>query len=263
MRIFNTRPMPNAELLRLLADNEIETLFETLYRQFPAQQGELALLESQWNDLRAKARAGVLSQEQVSVGEAQIRSRLKDFIESDGDERPVRRRLPVLGLALALLCGGFIAAYLFWKPAPEAVGPAAATAVDSTAAPASPTAVRQLSVPAGVIRMRGYGEGSIGYELLQAAIAPYNTTHDELLLQLRCIKPEYGKHIAPNVVHLENEGAEIAPYRIDFPFVDMNTTGEGWLYFEVPKTWTQANIVLYHGVADGIQQQKIPLPFNR
>jgi hypothetical protein len=95
--------MEKDALLRLLANNELETLFAALQQQFPNQEGELALLEGQWNELRAKVRVGVLTQEQTATREPQIRSNLKDFIEQGDTLKPSGRTSSMWWVVAAIL----------------------------------------------------------------------------------------------------------------------------------------------------------------
>ena len=67
-------------LLQLLSDNQMDRLFEALNGS-PNRNGDLVLLESQWRDLKARQRSGVISGEQANLEAARIRKGLLELID--------------------------------------------------------------------------------------------------------------------------------------------------------------------------------------
>lgn len=72
--------MDKQALLQLLANNQLDELIFALKNQHGVYN-DLVLLESQWNDLRAKQRNGVLSAEQANTEIARVRNNLLELIE--------------------------------------------------------------------------------------------------------------------------------------------------------------------------------------
>lgn len=72
--------MDKQALLQLLSDNRLEDLFSAL-KSHPGHYRDMILLESQWNDLRANQRNGLVSSEQANLELARIRKGLLEVIE--------------------------------------------------------------------------------------------------------------------------------------------------------------------------------------
>ncbi|MEQ1746609.1 MAG: hypothetical protein ABMA02_14350 [Saprospiraceae bacterium] len=89
--------------------------------------------------------------------------------------------------------------------------------------------------------------GTTGFQFVEATLDNKTPQHYRLSVRMRCIRPPYGENISSHTLHLLHGPDEIAPYEVDFPFVQAKTTGEGVLRFEVPKTWDAAELVLYYG----------------
>ncbi|TNE69566.1 MAG: hypothetical protein EP344_00285 [Bacteroidetes bacterium] len=257
--------MEKEKALRLLAENALEQLFILLRQNFPDKLGEVAIMEGNWSALQQQIRTGVLTQEQIAVAEARIRRDLRDFIEQPSGQSVAsgqRSRLWLLaGIVAIFIFAGWLAVSL---KKPDKATPLSATESDGLVSPVyvEDTISKSLPVSGTIIRLHAQYEGAIAYQLLQAELRSGNRGWKELHLKLRCIRPEFGKDVSASVVHLNNGTEEIAPYRVLFPFVDPNTTGDGSLYFKVPGVWENADILIYHGVADAVQQASIPLKLN-
>ncbi|MBL7782126.1 MAG: hypothetical protein JNM22_12965 [Saprospiraceae bacterium] len=78
--------MDKQPLLELLAANRLSELFEALKNE-PSYHTDLILLESKWNELRAKQRNDLVSHEQANLELGQIRNSLLQMIESGGSQR--------------------------------------------------------------------------------------------------------------------------------------------------------------------------------
>lgn len=243
--------MTKEYLLQLLSLNELDKLFPLLRENATS---ELVLLESQWHDLKADMRAGVLSQEQSNVEEARIRQRLLDFIESGGrapgTPPPPSGRRSSRGLLLAAgLIGSLVLVYFLIKPmlsdeSESTSGPESASEIGNTSAE---TAEKKISISTALIDMTADYVGTTGFQFVEATRSDKTPQHYRLSVRLRCIRPPYGENISSHTLHLVHGPDEIAPYEVDFPFVEAKTTGEGTLRFEVPKTWNSAELVLYYG----------------
>jgi hypothetical protein len=80
--------MDKQSLAQMLADNNLEALFDALKSENTRYLHELLLLESQWNDLRSRQRAGVVSNDHAGLEMARIRKSLLELIEiSSGQPR--------------------------------------------------------------------------------------------------------------------------------------------------------------------------------
>lgn len=103
--------MDKQSLARLLAENNLEALFDALKTQNNRYLNDLLLLESRWNDLRARQRAGTVSNEQADLEMARIRKSLLEVIEMGaGNAHAAPHALPRknasrlwVGLLLALV----------------------------------------------------------------------------------------------------------------------------------------------------------------
>ncbi len=72
--------MNKQDLIQLLTDNEVESLFEQLkIRQ--RNPGEQVLLESQWKDLQSRQRSGTISYDQANMEAARLRKGLLELID--------------------------------------------------------------------------------------------------------------------------------------------------------------------------------------
>ncbi|MFN0016005.1 MAG: hypothetical protein ACKVU2_15785 [Saprospiraceae bacterium] len=246
--------MSKEHLLHLLSQNEIDKLFPLLRENATS---ELVLLESQWNDLKADLRAGVLTQEHANIEEARIRQRLLDFIEK-GD-RPSRGHAPQAGrstnrwlllgagLAVGLLLGFLLLKPLFSENTETTTDPVTNPgSAAETAKPADPFS-KKIAISTALIELSADYVGTTGFQFVEATLGDKTPQHYRLSVRMRCIRPPYGENISSHTLHLVHGPDEIAPYEVDFPFVNAKTTGEGVLRFEVPKTWDAAELVLYYG----------------
>ncbi len=244
--------MTKEQLLRLLAQNELDELFRRLRE---SAQSELVLLESQWHDLKADARAGVLTQEQTNVEEARIRQRLFEFIESGGkspvgraEQSPARGitgRWVLLGLGVlgGVLIGVILLKPLFSSKTETDSGNLPATESTQQTGPFS----KKLAIPTEPFDLSADYVGTTGFQLVEAVLMNKNPENYRLAVRMRCIRPPYGENISSHTLHLLHGETEIAPYQVDFPFVEAKTTGEGTISFEVPKSWKDGRLVLYYG----------------
>lgn len=138
---------PNKQaLLKLLAANELEDLFQALKEQ----QGyrDLVLLESQWNELRAQQRNGTISDDQANVELSRIREALLELIERSGGSAsatppPAANRT---WLWVALAGAALLAVYLFYTRGATDAGVTAGTAGQKPAASAPAAGSRALDV---------------------------------------------------------------------------------------------------------------------
>ena len=255
-----------AQLLQLLAQNEIEQVFVLLREN---AQAEITLLEAQWESLKANKRTGVLTQEQTNVEEARIRRRILECIEQQ--ERPLGASAAppkgfgrLLPFVIGLVAVGMVVIFLIrpWGPGTTTKPP---TGPDATP-PATPSASsrqapKQLTVPSEPIELTAEYVGTTGYQILSAEISARNPENNLLSIRLRCIRPPYGQSVSAATMHLLHGAEEKAPFEVIFPFVEAKTTGEGTLNFEVPKDWADAELMIYHGAVEPIKKAKIPLKF--
>jgi len=72
--------MDKQSLLQLLANNQLDELIYAMKNQHGVYN-DLVLLESQWNDLRAKQRNGVLTPDQANTEISRLRKNLLELIE--------------------------------------------------------------------------------------------------------------------------------------------------------------------------------------
>ena len=72
--------MDKQSLLQLLANNQMDELIFALKNQ-QGIYNDLVLLESQWNNLRAQERNGVLTTEQANTEMSRLRKNLLELIE--------------------------------------------------------------------------------------------------------------------------------------------------------------------------------------
>jgi len=78
--------MDKQTLFDLLANNQLDELFYALKNQ-DGRYSDLVLLESQWNDLRAQQRNGIISTEQANLELSRMRKSLLELIEIASDGR--------------------------------------------------------------------------------------------------------------------------------------------------------------------------------
>lgn len=261
--------MSKEQLLRLLAEDEIDQVFHVLREN---ALSEIVLLEGQWHSLKSDSRAGVLTQEQANVEEARIRRRLLEFIEAgDRPATAAMRQAPagmgtyrIVFIGLGLLAVFLLGLFLLkpWSPetAEAKTEDAAETPAGETTAGTTTTA-KKLKVPPGPVELTAAIVGTTGYQILEAVLSDKNPGNYTLTVRLRCIRPPYGQGISASTLHLVHGQDEIAPFAVEFPFVEPNTTGAGNLKFEVPKTWKDAVLVIYHGAVAPISKAEIPLSF--
>lgn len=260
--------MSKEQLLRLLAQDEIDQVFHLLRE---SALSEIVLLEGQWHDLKADVRAGVLTQEQINVEEARIRRRLLELIEAgENPERTATRQTSggkghyrtafILTAVLAVILSVFI--FLKSRPplATETTGPGTTASADQTDA-GKKTGSRKLNVDTAPIELTADYVGTTGYQILEAELSDKNPDHFTLSVRLRCIRPPYGQGISEATLHLTHGAEEKAPFKVEFPFVKAKTTEEGVLQFEVPKSWKDAALVIYHGAVEPFSKAEIPLRF--
>jgi hypothetical protein len=72
--------MNKQDLIQLLTDNEVESLFEQL-KSRQRNSGEQVLLESQWKDLQSRQRSGTISYDQANMEAARLRKGLLELID--------------------------------------------------------------------------------------------------------------------------------------------------------------------------------------
>jgi len=253
--------MTKEHLLRLLAQNELDELFRRLRE---SAQSELVLLESQWHDLKADTRAGVLTPEQANVEEARIRQRLLDYIESGGRASIGRAAQPPASgkagrwawLGLGLLGGVLVVVFLLKPlfsspPEADAAGTSPTEGVQQTG-PFS----KKIAIPTEPLELSASYVGTTGFQFVEATLSNKNPESYKLDVRLRCIRPPYGENISSHTLHLLHGEAEIAPYAVEFPFVQAKTIGEGTFSFEVPKTWKDGRLVLYYGAGYEVKSEQ-------
>ena len=86
--------MDKQSLLQLLANNQLDELIFALKNQHGVYN-DLVLLESQWNEIRAKQRNGILTDDQANTEMARLRKNLLDLIEiASGNPRTTSAPLP-------------------------------------------------------------------------------------------------------------------------------------------------------------------------
>ena len=84
-----------------------------------------------------------------------------------------------------------------------------------------------------------------------------------LTILAKCIKPLYGQGVFAGTVHLRHGTDELAPYTVEFPFVDAGTTGTGSFHFQVPKTWKSTTLVIYHQEYDHPKEATIEINLGK
>jgi hypothetical protein len=72
--------MNKQDLIQLLTDNEVESLFEQL-KSRQRNSSEQVLLESQWKDLQSRQRSGTISYDQANLEAARLRKGLLELID--------------------------------------------------------------------------------------------------------------------------------------------------------------------------------------
>ncbi|MBK8561949.1 MAG: hypothetical protein IPN76_00990 [Saprospiraceae bacterium] len=72
--------MNKQDLIQLLTDNEMDSLFEQL-KSRQRNSGEQVLLESQWKDLQSRQRSGTISYDQANLEAARLRKGLLELID--------------------------------------------------------------------------------------------------------------------------------------------------------------------------------------
>ena len=200
--------MNKNELLRLLAENKLENLFDQLKTSL---QRDLILLESQWNDLRQRQLLGLVGAEQADLEDARIRYALLDMIERNFGEKPV---------------------------------PEQTTATLMSAEPATDDP-KLLRLPVSRLSITSTQAGLITWELLKAERSGFNPENWQLTIEAKCIHPLYGQNVHAGTFHLRQEDNEIAPFTCNFPFVEAGTTQTGTFQFEVPRSWKKVVLVIY------------------
>ena len=252
--------MTKNALLHLLAENRIEDLFEQLRT---LQNRDLLLLQSQWNDLRQRQQLGTVSEQQVDVEDARIRQSLLDIIENAFNESsktpgadsrpfaPARKPRWMIGIAAA---AGLVIALL------TILGPFRR---DPAAEEGSPSVTKTLTVPTAPMSIVSSQTGPITWQLLKAERSGFNPENWQVSIQAKCIKPLYGLGVSAGTVHLRHGTDELAPYAVEFPFVQAGTTGMGSFHFQVPKSWKKATLVIYHQEYDHPKEVAVDIDLGK
>jgi len=151
--------MDKQALLQLLANNQLDELIFALKNQHGVYN-DLVLLESQWNDLRAKERNGVISSGEASLEHARIRKSMLQLVEIATGNRGSIPVAPApagqapnrtLIYAAAAVVGILILYFIYSALAPSDAEPVSPTTETPSApaaqAPASrPSAPKQLDI---------------------------------------------------------------------------------------------------------------------
>ena len=113
--------MDKQSLLELLADNQLDELFNALKNE-QGYYRELILLESKWNDLRMKQRNDLISNEQADLEIGQIRNSLLQLIDLSNNQRTPFAAPASTGTAsnrswvlVAAACAGLLILYAIYR----------------------------------------------------------------------------------------------------------------------------------------------------
>ncbi|MFN0014634.1 MAG: hypothetical protein ACKVU2_08810 [Saprospiraceae bacterium] len=118
--------MDKEALIQLLANNQLDELIYALKNQHGVYN-DLVLLESQWNDLRAQERNGIIASGQAGIEHAKIRKNLLELIEiATGNRRSIpnapaptarsSNRAMILGAAAVVLVLFLYLTYSIFAP---------------------------------------------------------------------------------------------------------------------------------------------------
>jgi hypothetical protein len=257
--------MTKQSLFQLLADNQIETLFQELKGSNSKYLNDLVLLESQWSDLRARERNGTISSEQSNLEVARIRKNLLELIERSFSTQaaiamPFRKasgsgnRTWILLAAITVVV---IAILFFLFPSSPDVSSSVDLKRESKSQSTSPTsskdnqkgngsASRMLEVPANNMTFNKGRIGDITYKFLSAELSEQNTEHWLLRLKIRGIKPAYGFLVGSNQMHISYGDFEKAPVSNSFAYINPGETADGVIEFEVPKEFQEVKLLIYN-----------------
>lgn len=252
-------------LLELLANNRLEDLFGQLKTY---NNRDLILLESQWNDLRHRQQIGTVGDEQADLEDARIRQSLLAIIESmigqpaqtpgaypqafAPADRPLKNRPVVIGTGLVAMLA--IAVFLIWGPF---------HLIDASSNSGSSSATKTLVIPKAPISIVSKQAGLITWQLLQVERSEFSPASWQLTIEAKCIKPLYGLGPHTGIMHLRHERDELAPFAVEFPFVEAGATGTGSFHFEVPKTWKKASLVIYQQEYDHPKETSVELDLGK
>jgi hypothetical protein len=259
--------MTKQSLFQLLADNQIETVFQQLKTNNSKYINDLVLLESQWSELRTRERNGTISLEQANLEVARIRKNLLDLIEQSFNakasfQQPVQRPAATTNLKwaiLAVIMVALIVAIVAFFP--ESQGKTKFAESSSVQSPQSAalsaresnpkskdhnTQVRTLEVPPNNIVLNKGRIGDITFKFLSAELSEQNLDNWVLRIKARVIKPAYGAHVGSTMLHIAYGDFEKIPVHIDFPGLGPNETADGVMEFEIPKSYHEAKVLIYH-----------------
>ena len=256
--------MTKQSLFQLLADNQIETLFQALKGSNSKYLNDLILLESQWSDLRAKERNGIISSEQSNLELARIRKNLLELIErsfsvsatvalpSSQTTGASNRKWMLLGAVSIVLA---IALFAFSQSLPNtsstaesagAKSDAPAIFTSGTSRQKTAAQTRMLEVPANRMTFNKGRVGDITYQFMSAELSEQNTDTWLLRLKIRGIKPAYGFRISGSQLHISYGDFEKGPVSNSFEYINPGETAEGVVEFEIPKAYKDAQLLIYH-----------------
>lgn len=205
----NFHQMTNSLLLQLLADNQIDELFEQLKTY---NNRDLILLQSQWHDLRHREQLGTVSAEQADVEDARLRQSLLDLIEqvsapsvqpADSETNtfapPKNNRRLVIIVATALLLTILMITFWIFQQENES----------------SQATVKTLAIPTRPISIVSTQAGPITWQLLKIERSAFNTENWQLTILAKCIKPLYGQSVHAGTMHQEYDHPQTATVELN------------------------------------------------
>lgn len=256
--------MTKQSLFQLLADNQIETLFQELKGSNNKYLNDLILLESQWSELRTKERNGTISIEQSNLEVARIRKNLLELIERSFSTQgavamPLSKATAVTNGKWVLLAAitVTVVAVLFAfslnfpnaSRSTESVSAKSsqpATFTSSQSSPKTDEKARMLEVPANSMTFNKGQVGDITYKFLSAELSELNMDTWLLRLKVRGIKPAYGFRISGGQLHISYGDFEKGPVSNSFEYINPGETADGVVEFEIPKAYKDAKLLIYH-----------------
>lgn len=253
--------MDKQSLLELLADNQLGELFDAL----KLKQGyykDLVLLESKWNELKAKQRNSLISNEQANLELGQIRHSLLELIEfSDGQHARVSltnasaRSSNRTWMFVALACLGLVALYAIYH---FTAAPSVSDVSDSengrppvTRSTTGKTSSPSKSLNVSEARPLTFAAGDTQYERVYSVVktSVESTGGGKSLITLRVglnFKGIINRHFSSTDFRLiaDELPGPVAPSNNLSEIVDSRSYGEGDIKFELDDAIRRFTVVV-------------------
>jgi Effector-associated domain 11 len=244
--------LSSEQLLLLLSEDRIDALFEALVEAKPEQYDQIILLKSRWHNLQNQEIAGTIDQDDLAVGNAQVRQSLLSIIKTKAGQMPTpnpkaESRLWMFALAGALAIGLISGAYVMFSGKTEEVGGKERPLEDLVQANQEITEPIQLLVD-GANEVVFHSESrNVSYEIDVATLMPTDDIEAELNIGIVCHNEDrYPINFWNSSFRLETDAAKLrlSPIGQLNHVVPERTSKEGVVTFAVPQNARDFRLII-------------------